>query len=79
MQDKHLVAYLRKALGLRTQGLSTYEKESLAILMAVEHWRTYLQSVEFVIRLDQRSLTHLGDQHLTTSWQQMVINNLFGL
>lgn len=37
MQDKHPVTYLSKALGPQTQGLSTYEKEGLAILMAVEH------------------------------------------
>jgi hypothetical protein len=35
-QDGHPIAYVSKALGPRTQGLSTYEKESLAILLAVE-------------------------------------------
>ena len=50
MQGGHPIAYLSKALGPRTQGLSTYEKESLAILLAVEHWRSYLQPAEFVIR-----------------------------
>lgn len=79
MQNKHPVAYLSKALGLRTQGLSTYEKEGLAILLAVEHWRAYLQSREFVIRTDQRSLAHLGDQRLTTVWQQKIMTKLLGL
>lgn len=44
MQDKHPVTCLSKVLGPRMQGLSTYEKEGLAILMAVEHCRTYLSS-----------------------------------
>lgn len=79
MQNKHLMAYLSKALGPQAQGLSTYEKEGLAILMAVEHWRAYLQSGEFVIRTDQRSLVHLGDQRLTTLWQQKVMTKLLGL
>jgi len=40
-QDGHPIAYLSKALGPKNQVLSTYEKESLAILMAIEHWRSY--------------------------------------
>lgn len=34
-QNGHPIAYVSKALGPRTQGLSTYEKESLAILLAI--------------------------------------------
>src|SRR5512141_342587 len=52
MQDQHPLAFLSKALGPRTQSLSTYEKESLAIILAVEQWRSYLQHDEFVIRID---------------------------
>jgi hypothetical protein len=43
MQDNHPIAYLSKPLGPRNQGLSVYEKECLAILLAVEKWRSYLQ------------------------------------
>lgn len=39
MQKNHHVAFLSRALGPRHQGLSTYEKESLAIMLAVDHWR----------------------------------------
>lgn len=58
-QDGHPIAYVSKALGPRTQGLSTYEKESLVILLAVEQWKAYLLPAEFIINTDQRSLTHL--------------------
>ena len=51
----------------------------MAILLAIEHWRTYLQTGEFVIRTDQRSLVHIGDQHLTTLWQQKFMTKLLGL
>jgi hypothetical protein len=37
MQDNHPLAYLSRALGPRLRGLSTYEKASLAILLAVDH------------------------------------------
>jgi len=42
MQQGHPLAFLSKSLSPRLQGLSTYEKEYLAILMAVEQWRSYL-------------------------------------
>lgn len=35
-QEGHPVAYLSKALGPRSKGLSTYEKECMAVLLAVE-------------------------------------------
>ncbi|WVZ57697.1 LOW QUALITY PROTEIN: hypothetical protein U9M48_008050 [Paspalum notatum var. saurae] len=78
-QNGHPIAYISKALGVKNQGLSTYEKESLAILMAVDHWRAYLQPAEFVIFTDHRSLTNLDDQRLHTYWQQKTLTKLFGL
>jgi hypothetical protein len=42
LQRGHPLAFMSKALGPCLQGLSTYEKEYLAILMAVEQWRCYL-------------------------------------
>jgi len=78
-QDGHPIAYLSKALGPKNQVLSTYEKESLAILMAIEHWRSYLQQGEFIIKTDQKSPTHLDDQRLTTPWQHKALTKLMGL
>ncbi|CAO2169428.1 unnamed protein product [Urochloa humidicola] len=57
LQEGHPLAYISKALGPKSQGLSTYEKEYLAILMAVQQWRSYLQHSEFIIYTDQKSLT----------------------
>jgi hypothetical protein len=61
LQDGHPLAFVSKALGPHTRGLSTYEKEYLAVLVAVEQWRAYLQLGEFVIFTDQRSLVHITD------------------
>lgn len=63
-QEGHPLAVLSKALGPRTSGLSTYEKEYLVVLMAMQHWRSYLQLAEFVIYTDQQSLVQLTDQRL---------------
>lgn len=78
-QEGHPVAYVSKALGPRTQGLSTYEKECLAIMMAVDHWRPYLQYREFTILTDHHSLMHLTEQRLNTPWQHKAFTKLLGL
>lgn len=78
-QQGHPIAYLSKPLGPRTSGLSTYEKEYLAILLAVEQWCAYLQHAEFVIRTDQHSLVHLEEQRLNTPWQRKAFSKLLGL
>jgi hypothetical protein len=69
MQKGHPISFMSKALGPKNKGLSTYEKECLAILMAVDRWRSYLQRGEFVIKTDQKALTHLDDQRLSTPSQ----------
>jgi hypothetical protein len=79
MQAGHPVAYLSKALGPKLQGLSTYEKEYLAILIAVDHWRHYLQLKEFHILTDHRSLAQLDEQRLHTPWQKKMFSRLLGL
>ena len=79
LQDGHPLAYVSRGLGPRTRGLSTYEKEYMAILLAVEQWRQYLQHAEFLIHTDHCSLAHLEDQRLHTPWQQKVFTKLLGL
>lgn len=53
LQEGHPLAFVSKSLGPRTRGLSTYDKEYLAILIAVDQWRSYLQHNEFSIFTDQ--------------------------
>jgi hypothetical protein len=77
-QKGHPLAYVSKALGPRTKGLSTYEKEYMAIILALEQWRSYLQYSEFVIYTDQKSLVELSTQRLHTAWQQKVFTKLLG-
>jgi hypothetical protein len=51
----------------------------MAILLAVEQWRPYLQHREFLIQTDHASLAHLQDQRLHTTWQHKVLSKLMGL
>jgi len=66
MQEGHPISYLSQTLCERNKGLSTYEKECMAILLAVEKWRSYLLAQEFVIKTDHRSLLFLTEQQPTT-------------
>ena len=58
MQDGHPLAFLSKPLCPKNQALYTYEKECMAILMAVEKWRPYLQHKEFITKTDHKSLLY---------------------
>jgi hypothetical protein len=79
LQSGHPLAFLSKPLSPRNRGMSAYEKEYLAIVMAVDHWRHYLLQHEFVIHTDHRSLVHLNEQRLHTPWQQKAFTKLLGL
>lgn len=70
MQEGHPIAYISKALSPKYQGLSVYEKELLAILLAVKKWYHYLQCQRFIILTDHQSLKYLLEQKLTTPTQQ---------
>jgi hypothetical protein len=43
MQEGKPMAFLSKALGEKHKHLSIYENEFLALIMAVEKWKHYLQ------------------------------------
>ena len=79
MQKHRPISYYSKSLGPKAAALSTYEKECMAILMAVDQWCMYLQHDEFIIHTNQRSLIHLEDQRLSTTWQQKIMAKLLGI
>ena len=79
MQQGHPLAFLSRALGVKNQTLSIYDKECLAILMATEKWKPYLQHKQFTIYTDHISLIHLGDHKFNTKIQQKAFFHLMGL
>lgn len=68
-QNGHPLAFISKLLRQCNQGLTVYEKEYVAILMAVDQWRHYLLQAEFTIHTDHQSLTYLNKQRLHMTWQ----------
>jgi transposase InsO family protein len=79
MQSGHPIAFLSQALSPRNRALSAYEKECLAIILAVEKWRSYLQATSFTIKTDYKSLLHLTDQQIHTKIQQKALLKLMDL
>lgn len=78
MQDKYPLAYISKAFGPENLGLSVYDKEMLAIILAVEKWRPYLIHNQLIIRIDQHSLKYLLEQKISTPLQHKYMTKLLG-
>jgi hypothetical protein len=79
MQDGHPLAFLGKALSVQHKALSIYEKEFLALIMAVERWRPYLQRGKFLIKTGHHTLTYLEEQTLQSEMQRKAMARLMGL
>ncbi|GKB74330.1 putative mitochondrial protein [Tanacetum coccineum] len=77
-QDGHPISFLSKTLSPKHQALSTYEKEFLAVLMALDGWKGYLLDRHFKIKTDHFSLKYLLGQRLTTPFQTKWLPKLLG-
>ena len=66
MQGGKPIAYFSEKLSGAALNYSTYDKELLALVRALETWQHYLRAREFVIQTDHESLKHLkGQQKLS--------------
>lgn len=77
-QEGHPIAFLSKTLSPKHQALSTYDKEFLAVPMALDKWRGYLLDKHFKIKTDHFSLKYLLGQRLTTPFQVKWLPKLLG-
>lgn len=77
-QQGRPLAFFSKALGVRHQALSIYEKEMLAVLLAIRKWHSYLIGRHFTIRTDHQSLRFLSDQVAITPFQQRWVAKMLG-
>ena len=59
MQQECPIAYFSTILSGKHVFLSTYEKELLALALAVKHWRPYLLGRRCRVRTDHKSLKFL--------------------
>ena len=69
MQQGRPIAFHSQELKGRNLGLSTYERELLALVIAVKRWRAYLVGRPFIVRTDQQSLKYTLKQKIGTLTQ----------
>ncbi|KAL4319444.1 hypothetical protein GQ457_18G018050 [Hibiscus cannabinus] len=72
------LAFFSRGLGVRHQGLSVYEKEMMAVLMAVKKWSPYLIGRHFKIKTDHQSLKFLAENQAITPSQQKWVVKMMG-
>ncbi|MCH90670.1 hypothetical protein A2U01_0011592, partial [Trifolium medium] len=78
MQGKNPIANFSKALGPRNLIKSACEKELMACVLAIQHWRPYLLGRRFVVSTDQKSLKDLLQQKIINGEQQNWVAKLLG-
>ncbi|KAA0056798.1 Transposon Ty3-I Gag-Pol polyprotein [Cucumis melo var. makuwa] len=61
-QNKRPIAYFSQKLSGTTKEKSVYERELMAIVLAVEKWRHYLLGHHFVVFTDQKALRYILEQ-----------------
>lgn len=77
-QGGHLVAHNSKTLAPRHQTLSTYEKELLAVIQALEKWKGHMLDKHFQIKSNHFSLKYLLELRISTPSQMKWLAKLMG-
>ncbi|XP_062093432.1 uncharacterized protein LOC133799409 [Humulus lupulus] len=78
MQEGRPIAYYSQVLKPHAQLKSIYEKELMAIVLAILKWQPYLLGCRFFVRTDQQSLKFLLEQRLVTSDHHKWLVKLLG-
>lgn len=78
MQEGKPIAFHSRILGPRARDKSIYEKELMAVCLAVQKWKHYLMGRHFIIRTDQQSLRHINQQREIGADYQRWVRKLIG-
>ncbi|KAA0058232.1 Ty3/gypsy retrotransposon protein [Cucumis melo var. makuwa] len=72
------IAYYSHTLALRDRARPVYERELMAVVLAVQRWRPYLLIGKFKVKTDQKALKFLLDQRIIQPQYQKWIAKLLG-
>ncbi|CAJ2641852.1 unnamed protein product [Trifolium pratense] len=78
MQYKQPIAYFSEALSEGNLAKSVYEKELMALVLSIQHWRHYLLGKKFLVYTDHKSLKHFLQQRISSPDQQCWLAKLLG-
>jgi len=78
MQQRKPIAFFSKALSQGNLAKSVYEKELMALVLCIHHWRHYLLGKQFTVYTDHKSLKHFLQQRITSPDQQCWLAKLLG-
>lgn len=76
LQKDHPIAYFSKGLSFSNRIKSAYDRELLALVLALQKWKHYLLGRHFFVKTDHYSLKFLLDQRITTAEQQRLLLKL---
>jgi hypothetical protein len=69
---------MSKSLGPKAAGISTYDKEALALIEALKKWKHYISEASLILRTNQQSLKYIGEQRLVQGIQHKLLVKLLG-
>ena len=78
MQEEQPLAYFSHKLSPHDQAKSVYERELMAMALAIKKWRPYLLGRKFVIRPTKGSLIYLLEQRLVEGEYHKRLMKLLG-
>lgn len=78
MQQQRPIAYFSQVLSARARAKSVYERELMAMVLAIQKWRPYLLGRCFLVRTNQKSLKFLLEQRLVSVEHQQWLCKLLG-
>ncbi|EXC02267.1 Transposon Ty3-I Gag-Pol polyprotein [Morus notabilis] len=78
IQQQRPITYFSQVLSARAHAKSVYERELMAIVLAIQKWRPYLLGRHFLVHTDKKSLKFLLEQRLVSVEHQRRLCKLLG-